>query len=247
MAIPKVFISYSHDDQAHKKWVLDLATRLRNTGIDAVLDQWELRPGDDLPAFMEKNLREADRVVMVCSENYVAKANSGTGGVGYEKMIVTSDLMQGIDSNKVIPIIRQEGTQDVPTFLKTKLFINFSRSDDLEFAFDELVRTIHGAPLYVKPPVGNNPFQAVEEVAAEKTSDPIKDLVAYVVRDYEGGASYTLYRDLIADFGISRILLDVLIQDVQTMGLIKTDNDGDLYLTSKGKHYAVEHRLIMGG
>jgi hypothetical protein len=29
MKIPKVFISYSHDSQEHKKWVLDLATRLR--------------------------------------------------------------------------------------------------------------------------------------------------------------------------------------------------------------------------
>ncbi len=29
MTIPSVFISYSHDTQEHKKWVLDLATRLR--------------------------------------------------------------------------------------------------------------------------------------------------------------------------------------------------------------------------
>lgn len=36
MSTPKVFISYSHDTQDHKKWVLDLATRLRNSGIDAI-------------------------------------------------------------------------------------------------------------------------------------------------------------------------------------------------------------------
>jgi hypothetical protein len=48
MKIPKVFISYSHDSQEHKKWVLDLATRLRNNGVDAIIDQWELRAGDDL-------------------------------------------------------------------------------------------------------------------------------------------------------------------------------------------------------
>jgi hypothetical protein len=49
MKIPKVFISYSHDSQEHKKWGLDLATRLRNNGVDAIIDQWELRAGDDLP------------------------------------------------------------------------------------------------------------------------------------------------------------------------------------------------------
>jgi hypothetical protein len=244
MGIPKVFISYSHDDQEHKKWVLDLATRLRNTGIDAVLDQWELRPGDDLPAFMEKHLRDADRVLMVCTAPYVQKANSGTGGVGYEKMIVTSDLLKEIDSSKVIPIIRQAGSYSVPTFLKTKLHINFSRSDDYEFAFDELVRTIHGSPLYVKPEIGNNPFQPVEQVAAEKTEDPVKNLMAQLVSDFEAGADYTVYKNLIKSFGASRILLDVIISQAQVQGLVTTDQDSDLYLTEKGKHYAVEHRLI---
>jgi|ERR1043166_170844 hypothetical protein len=150
--IPKAFISYSHDSQDHKKWVLDFATRLRNAGVDAILDQWELRPGDDLPHFMERHLAAADRVLMVCTENYVKKANAGAGGVGYEKMIITADLLKSIDSNKVIPIIRQTGTHNVPVFLKSKLFLDFSRLDQFEFGFDELVRTLHDAPLFVKPP-----------------------------------------------------------------------------------------------
>lgn len=54
MDVPKVFISYSHDSIKHKQWVLNLATRLRNNGIDAILDQFELKPGDDIPHFMEK-------------------------------------------------------------------------------------------------------------------------------------------------------------------------------------------------
>lgn len=54
--IPQVFISYSHDSLEHKQWVLELATRLRANGIDAILDQWDLKPGDDLPKFMEVNL-----------------------------------------------------------------------------------------------------------------------------------------------------------------------------------------------
>ena len=30
---PKVFISYSHDSEEHKSWVLQLATRLRSNGV----------------------------------------------------------------------------------------------------------------------------------------------------------------------------------------------------------------------
>ncbi len=44
---PKVFISYSHDSDEHKKWVLNLATKLRRHGVDAILDQWDLRIGQD--------------------------------------------------------------------------------------------------------------------------------------------------------------------------------------------------------
>ena len=50
MIPPKVFISYSHDSAEHKQWVLEFATTLRNRGVDAILDQWDLKPGDDLPA-----------------------------------------------------------------------------------------------------------------------------------------------------------------------------------------------------
>jgi len=50
---------------------------------------------------MELNLASADRVLMVCTDRYVKRANAGAGGVGYEKMIVTADLLKTIDSNKV--------------------------------------------------------------------------------------------------------------------------------------------------
>jgi hypothetical protein len=244
MAIPRVFISYSHDTQEHKKWVLDLATRLRNTGIDAALDQWDLQPGDDLPAFMEKNLRESDRVLMICTAKYVEKANAGHGGVGYEKMIITSELLDSIDSNKVIPLIRQSGSQHVPTFLKSKLYINFSRHDDYEFAFDELVRTIHGAPLYVKPEIGNNPFQKVSEVPPQKTGEPLLQLMQAVVTDYEQGQDYTVYRELVQRIPASRIMFDLMIDDAVAQDLVVRDRDGDLVITARGKHFAIEHGQI---
>lgn len=243
MSIPTVFVSYSHDSQEHKKWVLDLATRLRNTGIDAALDQWDLRPGDDLPHFMERNLASSDYVVMVCTENYVTKANNGTGGVGYEKMIITADLLSRIDSNKVIPVIRQAGTNKTPTFLKTKLYIDFSRSDEFEFSFDELVRAIHGAPLYKKPAVGNNPFEPINEGMQEKTNDAVLELMKWIVAYYERGDNYIRYSGLIGSVGKSRVMLDMLIKQAENAGLII--RHGELiYLEEKGKFYAIEHGLV---
>jgi hypothetical protein len=106
MPAPKVFISYSHDSQEHKDWVLRLASDLRTSGIDAVLDRWDLSPGQDMAAFMAHGISSADRVLLICTDNYVSKAEAGTGGVGYERLIVTAGVVASIDTIKFIPIIR---------------------------------------------------------------------------------------------------------------------------------------------
>jgi hypothetical protein len=244
MTIPKAFISYSHDSQEHRKWVLEFATRLRNSGIDAILDQWELQPGDDIPHFMERNLESADRVLMVCTDRYVERSNAGAGGVGYEKMIVTADLMKRIDSNKVIPIIRQTGTHNVPTFLKSKLFIDFSRAGQEEYAFDELLRTLHGAPLFKKPPVGNKPFAPVADNLPEQQVDPVLELMRIVVLDYETHTEdYVDYSTVLTKSGFSRLMLEVLIEKAKREGLITQDGYKDIYLTDNGKEYAIDHKL----
>lgn len=92
MRAPKVFVSYSHDSPDHKKWTLKLATDLRGHGIDVTLDQWDLAPGQDVSMFMQKGISGSDRVLMICSAAYVEKAEAGTGGVGFERLIVTQKL-----------------------------------------------------------------------------------------------------------------------------------------------------------
>jgi hypothetical protein len=64
------FISYSWDDDAHKEWVRSLAERLRTDGVDVMLDRWAAVPGDQLPAFMERAIRENQFVVIVCTPRY---------------------------------------------------------------------------------------------------------------------------------------------------------------------------------
>jgi hypothetical protein len=40
----KVFISYSHDSDAHMNRVFDLSERLRDEGVDCEIDQYETSP-----------------------------------------------------------------------------------------------------------------------------------------------------------------------------------------------------------
>ena len=244
MTIPTVFISYSHESQKHKKWVLDFATRLRQVGVDASLDQWDLGAGDDIPIFMERHLASADRVLMICTEVYVNKANSGTGGVGYEKMIVTADLMRSIDSNKVIPIIRQDGTYILPTFLHTKYFLDFSREDQYELSFDNLTRTLHNAPLFIKPEISNNPFKPIS-TGSNQSGDALKELMSTVVSVFESmSEGYVDYPSISGNWRGSRIMLDLLLDQAVLEGLIARYTGGYIDLTPKGKLYAIENELI---
>jgi hypothetical protein len=41
----KAFISYSWSSQEHQQWVLDLASQLRESGVDVTIDKWDLREG----------------------------------------------------------------------------------------------------------------------------------------------------------------------------------------------------------
>lgn len=46
MSPPKVFVSQASEDK--DRFVVELARRLRKSGVDSWLDQWEMKPGDSL-------------------------------------------------------------------------------------------------------------------------------------------------------------------------------------------------------
>lgn len=159
MKIPKVFVSYSHDSDEHKEWVLRLSTKLRQNGVDVTLDQWDLGAGDDITLFMEKGVRDSDRVLVICTDAYVRKADAGEGGVGYERMIITAQLVQDVGTAKFIPIIRQSSdTKKTPTFLETRMYIDCRNENEFDERFDDLLREVSNARHLRKPPLGKNRY-----------------------------------------------------------------------------------------
>ena len=67
---PKVFISYSHDSLEHSDRVREVSDRLRADGIDCNIDQYEVSPAEGWPLWMEKQIRDAEFDLMVCTETY---------------------------------------------------------------------------------------------------------------------------------------------------------------------------------
>jgi hypothetical protein len=176
---PKVFVSYSHDSSAHKDWVRQLATELREQGVDAILDQWDLTPGQDVVAFMQHGISEADRVIMVCSQSYVEKAESGAGGVGYERLIVTAEVSANIDTKKFLPVVRNNPTsKKIPIFLGNRLWMDFEDDEKYPSTLDDLVHDLHGVYKLVKPPLGAPKFANAAPLAAVAVQPAISIPVA---------------------------------------------------------------------
>jgi len=157
--IPTAFISYSWDGPEHKDWVFGLAERLRaQGGVRVILDPWHLGPGEDRTHFMEESIRTSDFVLIVCTPAYATKANNRAGGVGYEAMIITSQLAQRIQQNKFIPVLRSGKWDDssVPIWIQSKIGADLRGDPYKEDEYDRLLRALHRA--HPKPPpVGPKP------------------------------------------------------------------------------------------
>jgi hypothetical protein len=156
---PKIFISYAWTNQQHENWVRQLATDLRKEGIDAILDKWDLNPGNDTLPFMEQMVNDdtVKKVLMVCDKNYAEKANKRKGAVGIETQIISKKVYEQSNQNKFAALIREydeDGNPCVPTYCHSRFYIDFA--DDAAFSerFKELVLWIYDKPIYPKPPLG---------------------------------------------------------------------------------------------
>lgn len=166
MQTPTVFISYSHDSDGHREWVYQLAYRLVESGVEVVLDQWDIQLGSNILKFMEKGLTNSDRVLVVCTDNYNKKSNEGLGGVGYEKNILTAELFTDQDTNKFIPCIRGVSTRfKTPVCLGGRAYIDFTEDANFDSNLRQLLHELFGIPLKPKPALGKSPFAATNEDA----------------------------------------------------------------------------------
>ena len=175
MESPKAFVSYSWDDDRHKKWVAALATKLRNDGVDVTLDQWNMVPGDQLASFMEKEIRDNDYVLIVCTPNYRMKSDQRKGGVGYEGDIMTAEVLTKGNHRKFIPILARDSWEDSsPSWLSGKFYVDLSTEKKFELNYSDLTATLHGTRP-TAPPLrtrSRNPIRT--RIARSESNEPLR-------------------------------------------------------------------------
>ncbi|KNZ41851.1 toll/interleukin-1 receptor domain-containing protein [Acetobacterium bakii] len=141
--IPKVFISYSWEDDVHKNWVKEFAIKLQEEGIQISIDQWDLTLGDQLPQYMETSIRENDFVLIICTPEYKKKSDNRLGGVGYEGDIITGELFVQQNKNKFIPVLRKGNWETAaPSWLQGRLGVDLLGDQYLKNGYNNLVTTL---------------------------------------------------------------------------------------------------------
>lgn len=175
---PKVFISYSWDGKEHQDWVLKLADRLTEEGgVEVMLDQYELNSGRNLNHFMERAVAEADKVLLILTENYKRKAENREGGIGFEYSMITTEWFKNQTGKvKFIPVLRgQDRDNSTPNFVQSFLSLNMQNDADFDEEFRKLLFDVYDEQIVKPPKRGTRPnFDAMrqERTAAQPSPTP---------------------------------------------------------------------------
>jgi len=173
----EVFISYSQDSVEHMERILQLSNRLRSDGVDSLIDQYEVSPPEGWPRWMERSLRDAKYVLLVCTKRYLSRVmgeeREGTGlGVRWEGNLVYQHIYNaGTVNSRFIPLVlRGEDKLFIPTPLQGVTYYCVAT----DAGYEELYRRLTGQPKVVKPKLGERRSLPPKMVnAAMYVSSPI--------------------------------------------------------------------------
>lgn len=210
---PKIFISYSWTTPKHEDWVINLAERLVSDGIDVVIDKWNLKEGHDKIDFMESMVKSTDinKVLIILDKKYYEKAEQRSGGVGTETQIISPKIYGDVSQEKFIPIVSEKdenGNAFVPTFLESRIYIDFSDLNIFEENYEKLLRNIFQRPAYSKPKLGKAPSYLFEET-------PMTHKTSNIVRNFDNQITKSPQRINL----IIREFLDVFFEDLKGYSL----------------------------
>ena len=201
---PGVFISYSHDSETHLKLVLTLSDHLRSDGVNCHIDQYEESPPEGWPRWCDKQVRDADFVLVACTEIYLRRfqgeEETGKGlGVNWEGHIITQELYNAqMRNSKFLPIMfASEDERFIPTPLQGATHYLLPEH------YDDLYRRLTNQPLIAKPPLGTMKSMPSLRMPALQALKPRESFFALPTETFSheetirsGGEQ--LYNDLIA-------------------------------------------------
>jgi len=139
---PRVFISHSSDDK--DRFARALATKLREKGIDAWLDEWEILPGDSLvQKLFAEGLQPATAVIVVLS-------NASIHSQWVREEIDFAFVKRVNEGSRLIPVLIDD--VEVPPQLQATLWYRVKDVSNIDADVQRLVDAVFGHK--AAPPIG---------------------------------------------------------------------------------------------
>jgi hypothetical protein len=210
---PKAFLCYSHSDREIAERI---ATDLRANGIEVWFDKWEILPGDSLIGkIFEEGIGGADAFIVLLSQHSVQSR-----WVKEELDVALIKRIEGV--TRVIPV-RVDDVQ-MPDPLRPLRWIDMSAEFDT--ALHELQMAIF--QIHERPPVGELPDVARKQLTSVGGLSRIGTMLGlYLSRTGKheiGNEERFRAKDLSENLGLSPEETDDAIDELESLGLVKTLN-----------------------
>jgi len=149
---PKIFVSHATEDK--KRFVIEFAMKLRKSGIDAWVDQWEIRPGDSfVDKIFEVGIGTAQAILVVLSRNSVDRP--------WVRQELDVSVVQRIErGTKIIPVVLDDCM--IPISLQSTLYVRITDLNDYDAELKRVIDAVYGysnkpalgsAPAYIQSPI----------------------------------------------------------------------------------------------
>jgi hypothetical protein len=197
----KVFLSYCWNQ--YDEFVESLAIKLLDR-YDVIFDKWVMKHGHNMDYFMENSIREAEKVFVLCEEEYVNKANSRVSGVGIETSIISPKVYRQTEQEKFIPVFL-EGTEIKPDYMESIFGIEVDPNFELnDKKLEEFFSAIEGKPILEKPKFDKPELSTEINIPSKKEDIPVPDKIKNEVFDSE---VYEKIRGLLKDDLIAKFIV----------------------------------------
>lgn len=139
----KVFVSYSHDSDAHASKALHLAQQLRSDGLDCSIDQFvHGGPAEGWPRWMQRRIEESDFVLVICTDIYKKRFDgkdhpSQGWGADWEGILVMQQMYEAKSINeKFVPVLFEGATEnDIPLPLRPYTHYKLPRGNEALYRY----------------------------------------------------------------------------------------------------------------
>ncbi len=141
--VTRAFISYKWESEDHLAWVQKLAEALRARGINALLDQWEVKLGESFTDYMQEHISTADVILFVITPGAVEAAEAPKGQGGALKFEVQMMNARRIAEGTRIIGIYRSGDRP-PRYLRDHRYVDFREDKEFGKSLQILVNDLLG-------------------------------------------------------------------------------------------------------